>query len=302
MTNSSKIVIALCEGPHDTAFLYRVLRNKCYKNFNKSIENLPFVVKRFIKNGYSKIEKLESLKLNSLKNYNIPNKILYKEDKLVLLYAMGGDTDNISQSRRLSLINDYLSTLKTPSDDKELNINSIDSFSMEENEYSFLFFYDADDDASKQIQKINNYLVELGIKETIEHNKFINLENHKYGCFIFSEDGSTGTLENIMFKLIDTDENKILLDKAKEYYKVHLDERYKKKISIKFNEESNSCEEYLKKKNSPKLYCKKSVLGIMGQLQNSGASNVVTIEHSDYIKLENFSQNIQSIESFFETA
>jgi hypothetical protein len=42
----------------------------------------------------------------------------------------------------------------------------------------------------------------------------------------------------------------------------------------------------------------------MGQLQNSGVSNVVTIEHSDYIKLEkgNIPTFIQDIIDFFAKA
>ena len=304
MTNINKIVIALCEGPHDTAFLYRVLRSDCYRLFSDEIDKLPNVVTQFIKQGYRKIDTLESLKLDALRNYNIPNKILYKGHTLVLLYAMGGDSEKMENSKRLALINEYTSTLMSSNDDvKEFNPFDEDGFSTNQVEYSFLFFYDADEDASKQIKKSNDYLKELEIEEKLTHNQYIRNENINYGCFIFSEDGTKGALENIMFKVIEIEENKTLLDDAKKYFEHIQDNRYKRKRSINYSGD-NSCEEVSKKKKQAKVYEKKSILGIMGQLQNSGSSNVVTIEHSDYIKLEKGSipTSIQEIIEFFAKA
>ena len=303
MTEINKIVIALCEGPHDTAFLYRVLRSDCYKLFSGKINELPNVITQFIKQGYRKIDTLEILKLDALKNYNIPNKILYKDDKLVLLYAMGGDSEKIENSKRLALINEYTSTLISLNDEsKEFNPFEEDGFSNKQIEYSFLFFYDADENADKQIQKTSIYLKELGIDTDVEHNKYIKTKNINYGCFIFSEDGNKGALENLMFKLIETEENKMLLNDAKIYFEYTQDDRYKYKRSISY--ENDICEEVSKKKKQAKVYEKKSILGIMGQLQNSGSSNVVTIEHSDYIKLEkgNIPTAIQDIIDFFNNS
>jgi len=300
MTNINKIVISLCEGPHDTAFLYRVLRSDCYRLFSDEIDKLPNVVTQFIKQGYRKIDMLESLKLDALRNYNIPNKILYKGDTLVLLYAMGGDSEKMENSKRLALINEYISTLISSNDDvKEFNPFDEDGFSTNQVEYSFLFFYDADEDASKQIKKTNDYLNMLGIENELVHNQYIKNKNTNYGCFIFSEDGVKGALENIMFKVIETKENELLLEQAKEYFTLCDKNRYPKKRSIKY--QNDTCAEYAKKKKTSKIYEKKSILGIMGQLQNSGASNVVTIEHSDYIKLEKGSipESIQEIIDFF---
>jgi len=303
MTNINKIVIALCEGPHDTAFLYRVLRSDCYRLFSEEIDKLPNVVTQFIKQGYRKIDTLESLKLDALRNYNIPNKILYKSDTLVLLYAMGGDSEKMENSKRLALITEYTSTLMSSNDDlKEFNPFDEDGFSSNQVEYSFLFFYDADEDASKQIKKTNNYLNVLGIENELAHNQYIKNQNTNYGCFIFSEDGVKGALENIMFKVIETEENQVLLSDAKKYFEHIQDNRYKRKRSISYLDDS--CEEVSKKKKQAKVYEKKSILGIMGQLQNSGSSNVVTIEHSDYIKLEKGSIpiSIQEIIDFFARA
>jgi hypothetical protein len=301
MININKIVIALCEGPHDTAFLYRVLRSDCYQLFSDKIDKLPNVVTQFIKQGYRKIDTLETLKLDALRNYNIPNKILYKDDVLVLLYAMGGDSEKMENSKRLTLINEYTSTLSL-TNNKEFNPLDEDGFSTKQIEYSFLFFYDADEDANKQIKKSNSYLKELKIDGELEHNQYIKNENINYGCFIFSENGESGALENIMFGLIETEENQILLNDAKKYFEHSRNNRYKKKRSINYSD--NPCEEISKKKKQAKLYEKKSILGIMGQLQNSGSSNVVTIEHSDYIKLEkdNIPNSIQEIIEFFHNA
>ena len=304
MTNINKIVIALCEGPHDTAFLYRVLRSDCYKLFSDKIDELPNVVKQFIRTGYDKINELEDLKLDSLRNSNIPNKILYKEDTLILLYAMGGDSEKLENSKRLALINSYLATSLSSSNEnsKEFNPLDEDGFSDRKIEYSFLFFYDADNDASIQVKKTNEYLKVLEVEENINHNQYVKKDNITYGCFIFSEDGKQGALENIMFSIIETEENKTLLEEAFKYFDLCDTDRYSTKRSIKYYKDK-SCEEIDKNKKS-KIYEKKSVLGILGQLQNSGASNVVTIEHSDYIKLEKGSipNAIQNIIDFFNNS
>jgi len=163
-------------------------------------------------------------------------------------------------------------------------------------------FYDADNDASIQVKKTNEYLRVLEVEENINHNQYVKKDNITYGCFIFSEDGKQGALENIMFSIIETEENNILLEEALKYFNFSSDKRYRYKRSIKYKDED--CSEVKKKKKTSKIYEKKSVLGILGQLQNSGASNVVTIEHSDYIKLEKGSipNAIQNIIDFFNNS
>jgi len=297
MNEISSIVIAFCEGPHDVAFLYRILRSDCYKLFNEKIELLPFPIKEFIKNGYKNIEKYEQLKMDALKNSNIPNKILYKDNKIILLYAMGGDseTKDISKTKRIKLI-EKLKVTRT-NDEKSFNFQG-DPFLDNQYKYSFLFFYDADNNAKLQLDKVNKYLSYLAKRKYyVSHNEIVSIDSESYGAFIFSKDGNIGNLENIMFEIIENEENSNIIKEAEEYLKFIDEKRYKNKISIDYN----NCIEKVKKKKSNTYYRKKSILGIMGQLQNSGASNIVTIEHSDYIKLNKntVTKNIVELIDFF---
>ncbi|VAY87978.1 hypothetical protein MNB_ARC-1_1250 [hydrothermal vent metagenome] len=292
MNSVDKITICFCEGSHDTAFLYRILKTKCYETFKDSLYKLPKVIGDFIIQNNKNVE-YNKLKINSLTNEFVPNKILYKEDEMILLYSMGGDT---KKDKLLKTIQHYFEDIESKLKDGDNNGKAFD-ISQKTIEYKFLFFYDADNDKQKQIDKVNSILNDLNINLTLAHNKVIKKDDYCLGAYIFSNDEDKGTLEDILFELMKKD-NEEIFNEAEKYLNFVQDDRLKRfKIKCKDNVSTE------KRDEKQKLYEKKSIFGIVGQLQNSGASNVVTIEYSDYLTLEkiNTSKKLQEIANFITT-
>lgn len=287
-----EITIALCEGVHDTAFLYRILKTKCFKTFNEPLHKLPKVVGDFIINQNKKVE-YEKLKIDSLKNEYIPYKIMQKNEKMILLYALGGDKENIKDSKRLTILKHFVNNIKSKIEDKN---NFGNSFIPQANTfYNFLFFYDADENKKIKIDTINSYLKDLSIEEALNHNEIKKFDDYAIGAYIFSSESEKGALEDILLNLMIKD-NEEVFNKAKEFLTLQDESRFKR-LKIDCDKE-----EIEKREKKQPFYEKKSLIGVVGQLQNSGASNVVTIEHSDYLNYDKItsSKKLQEIAEFLD--
>ena len=85
-----KILFALCEGPHDVAFLYRILQVNGLQKYSKPIGEFPAPLNKYFASEAAG-ENLEQLKLEEVRNRRLPSEVLaHKDDALVLLYAIGG--------------------------------------------------------------------------------------------------------------------------------------------------------------------------------------------------------------------
>jgi len=302
MDNITKITIAFCEGPHDTAFLYRILKTKCFEAFKDSLEQLPDVVGKFIisKNktvGYDK------LKIDSLKNDFVPYRIMFKNEELILLYSLGGDKDNNedAKNKRLIILNHFLSNIKSKVTDTS---NYGEAFVNDGVNYKFLFFYDADTNKDAKLTLVNKYMEKIGINETLNHNELKTKDGYSIGTYIFSDEEDTGALEDILFSLMKVN-NDTIFNKAEEYYLTYFNKdecmntiNRNKRLTTKCTD-GVPCD---KRDNKKEEDSKKSIICIAGQLQKKGKSNVVIIEDSDYLTLEkiNSSDKLQEIISFFE--
>ena len=302
MQNINNITILFCEGPHDTAFLYRILKTKCYEVYNDTLSDLPKIIGEFIesKNKHSEYNKL---KLEALKNEFVPYRILIKNNKLILIYSLGGDRDGREDdiNKRLIILkhyfNDILSNVSDPNNfgeaftSKEIDGNSF--------KYNFLFFYDADENKEEKIKICNKYLEKLGLEFKLEHNKIHKEEQYSFGVYIFSNEEEKGALEDILFGIMKKD-NETIFDEAKIYYDTHFDEsRTKRLVTVCTEGQAKD-----KRKDSKQIDEKKSLIAIAGQLQKKGKSNVVVIEDSDYLNLEKIQNNaqLQEIASFIESS
>ena len=85
-------MFALCEGPHDVAFLYRILRVNGLQKYSKPIGEFPDPLNKYFASEAAG-EGLEQLKLEEARNRRLPSEVLARgNDALVLLYAIGGDS------------------------------------------------------------------------------------------------------------------------------------------------------------------------------------------------------------------
>lgn len=300
MNNIKNITIALCEGPHDTAFLYRILKTRCFKSFKDSLTDLPIVVRDFIISKNKMVE-YNKLKIDSLKNDFVPYQIMYKNEKLILLYSLGGDKDNKDddKNKRLIILKHFFENIKSQVED---NLNYGDSWVSENKEqeayyYNFLFFYDADNDKNEKINIINSYLKKMDIDEELNHNQIIEKDGYSIGAYIFSNENGTGALEDILFELMKKD-NEVIFNKAEEYYKRYLDLNRTQRLVTE-------CVEGVpndKRKDRKQKDEKKSIICIAGQLQKKGKANTVIIEDSDYLNLKKIksSSQLQDIANLFD--
>jgi len=254
------IVVIFCEGVHDVAFLSRLLKTDDYTTYhNVTIGTYPNPLNRIFEGSLKKVD-FQSLKIDQLSSHSIPKKILKKEKTIVLLYAVGGNRNETKISALMQIFRDAHGSK---------GFGGIDSHKL-----SFIFFNDADTDLNQEVTRINQFLSNfLGEAFSLSHNGCDTINDIRYGLYLFSKDGQHGNLENLLIELMRKGNEAIFTD-AESYYEKYFDESRRKHT----------------------MYPHKSIITIAGQLQSSGASQGVTIEHSDYLTLEKIQKNLHAQE------
>lgn len=308
MDNITKITIAFCEGPHDTAFLYRILKTKCFQTFKDTLADLPNIVGDFIISK-NKSTLYEQLKIDSLRNEFVPYRIMYKNENLILLHSLGGDKDHNDDdyNKRLIILKHFFENIKENVTDP----NNHGSAFVDESspntpfEYSFLFFYDADEDKNEKLTIVNKYMEKMKIAETLEHNEVKQKPGYSIGTYIFSNTNDKGALEDILFELMKKD-NEVIFNQATDYYTRYLNKDNNMNNECRTKRLVTECDGnggvVDRRKDSKQEDAKKSIICIAGQLQKKGKANTVIIEDSDYLNLQKIqnSTQLQEIISFFE--
>jgi hypothetical protein len=264
------IILAICEGPHDVAFLYRLFKYEDFQSYRKKIGEFPKPINSLILNAV-KSGNYENMKLAEIGLKPVPREILFKEDTMILLYAVGGDGKRDS---RKELINNIL--IFRPDDEdaydagKGLN-------------YSIIYFFDADEKGVKRrVEEIGNEVEEIFNVENVNLSNAgipVDIKGYQVGCYIFSHDSHRGKLEDIMVPLMERD-NEEIFQKAGEFLELKDEERFKK---LKIGKSGGGKIEETRSGEKQVFDEKKSKICIAGQLQNSGKSNVVIIRECDYI-------------------
>lgn len=261
------IVITICEGPHDAAFLYKILRHLGFKSYSKKIKEMPELMKGYFK-GRMEEYNYEDVNLENIKP-PLPT-ILSRNDVYFLLYPVGGD-EKIKEALRI------VADFKKSKEKQWLFRESYD--------YAFVFFYDANKrGVGERVEGIRRHFSDLlGNIEALGHNKIITTRVGRIGCFIFSKDGNTGRLEDVILPLMKIGkENEDIFEDAGLYIEKHFDRsRLKRKDHFDYE---------------------KALIGIAGQLQRSGCTNTVIIQHADYLSEEKIKNDNQCKEicAFFD--
>lgn len=270
----NKILFALCEGPHDVAFLYRILRVNGLKKYSKTISEFPTPLDKYLTKEAAG-ENLERLNLEEIRNRRLPSEVLvYDDNALVLLYAIGGDSKADSRKRLIQDIGSMYGRILT---EKEISTGAAA-------ECSVLYFFDADHKGiDRRLQEVCTELSEIlkqevslsGVPQQYRHANGITYDVH-----IFAEaEKQTGKLENILLPLMQKDNEEIFM-KAEEYVKLHDPQRLPR-LKVKYD--NGHLTEVRDNKNKGEYDRDKSIIGVAAQLQNSGATNAVCIKHSDYL-------------------
>jgi hypothetical protein len=258
-----KLAILLCEGPHDVAFIYRLLRYEGYSDVSDiKIGELPDLFKEYFKNLLTNESFYENSNLTRkpvLPTLMVKNKGTEQEVWLAL-YAVGGN-------RQPTLVNDILQAY-----------NDFMSDSMDEDSIlsiSVAFINDADTNGvDKELLNLKkNYASEKIIMFDdipLEKNEvFKIITKHegtgftKQGYYIFCNQERKGKLEDIVLGLMEKD-NKSIFDSVKKFLETSVEHHRKEK----------------------KYDIQKSTIGSAGQLLKSGRTNTVIINDGCYLTPE----------------
>lgn len=279
-----KILITLCEGPHDVAFLYRILLTEGFTNCQLKINEYPKPLDSFL-TEQAKGENIEDRKLEEVRNRLLPSEVLIRDNKeLILFYAIGGDGKKEQRKTLVEKIRSFASI----TDPKAFNPTDTNY------KYSIFYLFDADDKGIEaRLKEINAELKETisVLDQSIDANGAkISFENIDYGAYIFARpDESIGKLEDILLPLMRK-ENDAIFDSADNYLKAHGNPDRIYRLTIK-RDANGSLSEQRKTKKESKFDSQKSAIGIAGQLQNSGATNTVCIKFSDYLNLKKIKED-----------
>jgi hypothetical protein len=287
----ANLVTIFCEGPHDVAFIYKILKTLGYKSNNATlIGDFPPPFNGLLKSEVEKTD-IEGLNLTQVRRTLLPSETMIKEDKYLFLYSLGGDGSANIRQETFAKLNNFI-----PKEGEIIRDRLPEGTSL-----SVVYLFDADDDGIvRRINLINNEInmvFQTENKTLFQKNaSWIRVNEIQIGAYIFTgADNNTGKLENILIPLM-SEANDVIFENATNYINTHHnDDRL---FPLKIRETDNNITEVrsTKKKDKFKLDAKKSVIGAAGQLQRSGASNVVIIRDSDYITLKKINSNNKCVE------
>lgn len=279
MNATTQILSVFCEGPHDVAFIYRMLKSLGYKSYEScKIGNLPPPFDQLIINEVEKSD-IEKLNIIEVRRGFLPTRIMQKKDKYVFLYSLGGDG---KKTVRGKMLNDLVSFIPEEGEIAILPNGTT---------LSVIYLFDADE---KGVQFRLNLLTKeinevLGTRGNVNFKKNGEIQSTyqiNFGAYIFTgKDNNTGSLEDILIPLMYKN-NEAIFDAARGYIGSYRKDARLFPLKIKIKEDVVKEKRSTKTKDKYKFYFSKSLIGTVGQLQCSGEANTVCITDSDYLTIE----------------
>lgn len=261
-----KVTILMCEGPHDVAFISRIMHADGYHTYSVVINSYPPFIADFLRSHITK-GSLDDLKLQEARGgLFLPSIALYKDDRLLLLYRLNGDSKKGGRQNIVSAFDMLFRNSQV----------SRDNILREDDSLTIVYVYDADKKGvNSRINEINVELQEFLSVESpmsVTQAGFDTYNGIKYGAFIFNvpdEGDGHGRLEDLVLPLMSQANTDIRKD---------ADILIQKRKSQQYNLFSVAS-----KDKDKDFDCQKATIGIMGQLQKSGTPNSAIIEQSAYI-------------------
>jgi|UPI000591A53A hypothetical protein len=280
-----KFIFAFCEGPHDVAFLYKILKSEGYVSHNKKLGEYPAPINNFLVNEATH-SSLEEVNLQSATQRLLPAEVMRKADpeRLIFLYALGGDSRSAERLRILRFLQDSFAI----SDPDAL-------FPGEEHNAAAIYFFDADEAGIQaRFDIINRELTELWDEPTpllSPEDLIAEVNGLQVGGFIFSaNEQNTGKLEDALLPLMRL-ENEAIFDAAQAFLDEHYNADRCKKLRWRPDTETQVMQE-TRSSRRLKYDRNKSIIGIVGQLQQSGKGNGPIIRDTDFINLQKLQNHV----------
>jgi hypothetical protein len=291
-----QIVTVLCEGPHDVAFICRLLKSIGFRsNENIKIGDYPAPFNQLLINEAKKTD-VEQLNLTEVRRNLLPSNVLRKDDNFIFIYSLEGDGKKGPRQRILQELRSFIPAAG--------QINPTPDGTT----LSLAYFFDADHKGIDTRLSEINAEVRAALPEVTKdlfpaNGTWAMVSELKLGAFIFTgPDNNTGKLEDILFPLMK-DGNEPNFDAATTYLKAHFKDPRLFPLKWKSHSTSGAMMEERSTKQADKVKYDeiKSLIGTVGQLQRSGKSNVVCISDSDYLTLSKIQTDskCQEILTFF---
>lgn len=145
-----QITAVLCEGPHDVAFLVKIIKSEGFKNIdNLKIGEFPTPIDLLLKSEVSK-SNIEDLNLQEVRQALLPTNALLKDNKYLFFYSLGGDG---KKNLRNKIVLDFLSFVPN---DEEITVTPLDT------SFSVLYFFDSDEKGiASRVSELNKEIEEI---------------------------------------------------------------------------------------------------------------------------------------------
>lgn len=263
MSKDVSVIIAFCEGPHDTAFVRMVLKHLNGFSVSKlKFSEMPAPFDRLFSNAV-KNHAAEDMALDMAHKFFLPDTVLSKESEFIFLYNSGGKNQ---YEKIRTLLSDYLpmldnaATFATP----EQKIAS---------SIKYLFLYDTDADglsniSARLIQEFNKIDGRDFISNAWQttQTEFALVQTNKI-LFVWGATPDQGTLEDILIPMFKNASDKF--DAVEGLFNEHF-------LWDVGNKSSERAVAELEKRN-------KAVLTALGQRDKPGSSLNVILEQSGKI-------------------
>jgi hypothetical protein len=277
---ATQIIIALCEGPHDVAFLTRIFKSIGFiSNENKKLNEFPHPMDKLMSQEVTQTQ-VEELNLQEIRKNFLPSNTIQKDDNYIFMFSMHGDGKR--EPRKKILRNLRLNVRE----EGEIKTDRPDA----NTQLSVIYFFDSDNrGVASRLLEISNEIKEVlpSIPTTAfnTNGAVCTIEGIKIGCYIFTgADNNTGKLEDILVPIMN-EGNESIFNNAKKYLQDHYDDS--RLFPLKLKNENGVTTETRSARGREKFDYdeKKSLLGVVGQLQKSGKANTVCISDTDFLNL-----------------
>lgn len=275
-----RVILALLEGPHDAAFIYRILKENGFTTTSKKIKDLPSPLNLYLSNPNSfKSASIEDMKIGTVQQSFFPKEILEKGENTVVLFSSGGVTKTEVRKKIITQFNAVKVANNIYAADKEENLS-----------ISILFLLDAEEDGltyrlngmSQEIETAMN-LPKASIHLT--NGGFTKVDDIEFGAYVFTKpETDKGRLEDILLPLM-IETNEPIFDDASQFIsKINEYSLFKGKTN-------NADVKQITKVDKQDFNFEKSLISTAGQLQTSGKSNVQVIREGSYLNKEKILNN-----------
>lgn len=251
--------IIMVEGPHDGAFISKVMQVNGYKTCKKPIgEYSPAFVAKYLSGQY-KNAPVDELNLQSVRQQIVfPSySLLRGEEEMMLIFQMGGDGRD---DKRKKLVGDIFGFMQS-----SMTADAVSN----SGQITFVYEFDADEEGvESRLQQVTEEIrqIDKAFPGITKNGSYVDSAGIRWGAYIFEDGSGRGRLEDIILPMMELG-NEDIAGYAKDF----VDKRGSFKLfqTVK-----------------PTLHPQKARVGVMGQLEKAGSANPAIIEQSSYLTVE----------------